>query len=536
MASMAREKINKKLKLLLLFSIFLGFSYFITRGINLPYVGYNAWNFNTYSLIAKNYNTFGYLETKLAPIVSGAERLPSKPKYYLHHPQLLPVIESLLFRVFGEHFWVGRLTVILFSLGSMILTYRIAYFLRGNSFGILALGVSTLIPATSVFGRMIDMEPLVLFFSLGVIYSLLHYVKSKKPIYLFFTFFSIAFGTLSDWPMTYFTLSLLPLLVYKKRFKLGLAMIMCAFLVELTFLSYVFLLMSGFSDMVTAILTRSTGELLTRAYWPFFWIATILVRFLLYFNPVFVLFSCFFLWTVIRQLVKKQFTEKNLVMLSLFSLGFFYVALFPEGSYGHAYWIYYFVPFVALSSAEYLAILLSGKRYLILIIIFSFSFVFLWRINDWKVKEVKANVFRYTLAEKANAYLSPYEPILVNPDGVIDPDLLMYKFRHEVQVMSENSLPGSHKGKVLVYSCNTVCNPSDRRLKALLQSYKNTSVQTAEAQAYIIVLDQKQEKPSLVKAQEKKNTKVKEKSPTKKENILKTLYRQIKDFLQAPQI
>src|SRR3990167_443294 len=119
------------------------FSFFATRGINLPYVGPNAFNFNIYSIIAHNYNKFGLLSTKLAPIVSASPTLPQHPVYYLHHPPLLSIIEALFFSIFGEHFWAGRLTVIIFSFLSLVLIYLIGYRLNGRKFALFSLFIAS---------------------------------------------------------------------------------------------------------------------------------------------------------------------------------------------------------------------------------------------------------------------------------------------------------------------------------------------------------------------------------------------------------
>src|SRR4030042_5213745 len=115
---------TKKLLIILLASLM--FLFFLVKDINLPYVGPNATNFNVYSLIAHNFNKFGYVQTKLAPLISVTDKYPANPHYFFHHPTLLSFSESLLFKIFGENFWVGRLTVILYSFGSFIFIYLIA--------------------------------------------------------------------------------------------------------------------------------------------------------------------------------------------------------------------------------------------------------------------------------------------------------------------------------------------------------------------------------------------------------------------------
>lgn len=531
MGAMAKEKIIGFFAIL----VFLG--YFLTQGITYPYVGYNAWNFNTYSHIAKNYNSFGLAQTKFAPIVSVTKTIPSNPEYYLHHPPLLYIIMSFFYEVLGSGNWIGRLPVILATIGSAVCIYYLGSLMKGKLFGLIAMSIFALIPGTSIFGRMIGHEALLLFFALLSLVLLLKYLKTNRTIFLFFLVLSVLLGTLSDWPMAYFTVAIAPFLIHKKRYMLSGLLVATAALTAFLFLLYIFFLTGNLSDLQQAFLNRSTGELLSYSYWPLRWLGMILLRIILYFNPLIVVISAIYVLIIFQKYRKKTMTGNDLFIICLLFFGLIHILLYPEGSFGHAYWIYYLAPFISLSSAEYLLELIAKRKYILLIVIFIFSILFLWKINDWKVNEVRANIFRYILAEKVNTYLQPYEAISVNHDGVIDPDLLSYRFLHEVKSVNTYAIAlDRYQNKTLVYSCNVRCDLSDKRLQALLQKYKNTSVQVPEAQAYIIVLNQKQEKSSLIKPQERTRAETEQKPSAGEENTMKILYRQIKDFLHAPQI
>lgn len=193
--------------------------YFFFSGINLPYVGPNAANFNDYSLIAKNYNIFGFLNTKLAGIVSVTKNLPSDPEYYLHHPPLLSIVGAFFFKMFGYDFWVGRLVVILFSLGSLPLIFAIGKNVLNKTYAWICVFTYVFVPGSVVFGRMIGQEPLVFFFSLATLLLIIKYLKNKSNFYIILIILSVILGTLSDWPMTYF--SLITRYIYLPRRKLN---------------------------------------------------------------------------------------------------------------------------------------------------------------------------------------------------------------------------------------------------------------------------------------------------------------------------
>ncbi len=515
------------------------FSFFITRGINLPYVGPNAFNFNIYSIIAHNYNKLGLISTKLAPIVSASPALPQHPVYYLHHPPLFSVIEALFFRIFGEHFWAGRLTVIILSFASLVLIYLIGYRLGGKKFAFFSLLIASLLPAFSMFGRMIGQEPLVLFFALLTLFLVLSNTelsKKSRKTYLFFIYPSIILGTLSDWPMVYFVLSLAPYLIYKKRFKLLLSMLITAITTALLFLLYIALVNSGLSDLQSSFINRSLGEVLKLQYWPFIWAATILLRFFVYFNPVITLLSFFFLFKLFSQIRSKHFSPKNMVYLGLFIFGFIHVSLYPEGSFGHPYWIYYFIPFITYSSA--MTLLKFSKNYFILLAVFLFSFFFLLRVEKWKTGEIKANIWRYDLAQKASNYLLPYEKVAVNENSSMDIDILHYKFLHDIDVKDNNSI-SDKKYRHYIYSCTTSCNVRDKNLQYLILRYDYKKLGSSQGEAYIFFLKEPAIKSKLDKirnASDEKNAVKEALIVRERESIFKTIYIYIKSFLHLPQI
>lgn len=518
----------KRINLFFVFSAVI-FIYFLTLGINFPYVGPNATNFNTYSLIAKNYNKFGYLQTKFAPIVSVSQSLPQKPEYYLHHPQLLSIAESLLFKIFGESFWVGRLTVIIFSFFSLILIYAIANLLKGKKFALITVVVSSFIPAFSIFGRMIGQEPLVLFFGLLFLFSTLKYLKTEDKRYLLLVGLSIIFGILSDWPMIYFVLSFIPYLIFKKRFKLIISLILLTMLVAISFIVYVYFLNLGLSELKSAFLTRSLGNLLSLELWPLKWFLTILLRLFVYFNPFLVLFAFISFYRLFLNLKGNFFSIESYIFLGLFLFGLIHILLYPVGSFGHPYWTYYFIPFVSFSSSLFFLDLIEKRKYTVIFFIFIASLIFLIKIEDWKIKEIESNIWRFELAKNADRYFYPYEKVLVNSNSLIDPDTLKYSFNHPVKVINSTETVFDKDYKFL-YS-----GSRDSNFNKLRSSYKSIQFNSAQGEVRIFLLN---EPFDGILSQENSDQKNEVKTTTLpyNENLIKKVYIFIKAFLNVPQI
>lgn len=522
---------EKNLKKIIILIAAFFFLYLITKGINFPYVGPNAWNYNTYSLIARNYNSFGYFETKFAPVISVSEKLPDKPEYYLHHPQLLSIIESFLFKFFGEDFWVGRLTVIIFSIGSGLLLFLIAKKMKGINFAITSVIVYTFIPASSIFGRMIGQEPLVLFFILLSIFALINYLKNNKKIYLIIYITSLILGVLSDWPMVYFSFILILYLIYKKRYKLIFLNIFLPIFTVIIFFIYIFNLLGSFSDLKMAFLVRSLGELLTLEFWPLRWFFTILIRFLLYFNPIFVFLAFIYLVKAFFDLKSKKPGELTVLIFILFSFSFFHIILYPEGSFGHPYWTYYSTPFIVYSSSMMFLKIYNKRKYFWLITIFLFSLLFLVKIEDWKTKEMQVNIWRYELAKKINNYLIPYEEIIMNTDSVIDPDIFQYSFLHKTQMIKTLNEVDLLNNKYYINSCFNKCDLLNNKF-----NNRYLRIKSSEGEAIIFFLTEKEMNKSETKSNFEKEEKIDVVSLPYQENSIKKIYIFLKNILKTPQI
>jgi hypothetical protein len=459
------------------------FLFFITRGITYPFVGYNAWNFNTYSLIARNYNTFGFFETKLAPIISVANTLQESPQYYLHHPQLLSVILSVFYKLFGETFWAGRLVVISFSIGSLILLTLLAFEIKGKQFAISVFVAASLIPAAAIFGRMIDMEPLVLFFTLVSFWSVVKYSATKKKRYVFALLSAVILGTLSDWPMTYVSVLLAIYCFNKQHKRLAISIVLTAAITESVFLGYVYVLLGGFSDLISAILQRSAGTLVSLPLWPFIWFATISLRLVIYFQPIFLASSLLYLLHALRRFKKGNAQDVDMFLVLFFLLGILYVLPFPEGSFGHAYWVYYFLPFVAFGSALFLEYLYSQKHIGILICVLIFSILYTVKAVDWKTKEVAVNIWRYELARAMTKQIPSYSTIAINKDSAVDPDLFQYAFRLNYTLAEPEAVLRAPSQRYYMYSCAFGCVAS--KTTHLTRTYFYKHIATNQGEAYL---------------------------------------------------
>ncbi len=475
-----------KQKLLIIIA-FLFFSLFIFKDINLPFVGPNATNFTVYSLIAHNFNQFGYLETKLTPLISVSSTFPQNPSYFFHHPTFLSFSESLLFKIFGEQFWVGRLTVILYSLGSLFLIYKLALkIFNKQKLAIISVFIYSLIPASSLFGKMIGQEALVLFFCLLTLNFSLDFLTTKRKIYLILSIVSLILGLLSDWPTIIFVFALFPIFKTYKNIKPWLYLVFTTLVVLIFSLIYIYVFNNGFSDLRFALLHRGFTGLLDLKLWPVVWITTLFTRILIYFNPLIILISLF-------QIFKTRFkklSKQNSILLALLIFPIIHVFLYMQASYTHYYLIYYFIPFITFNFSLFIFKLIEDKKYLFILLIFLFSVIYLIGISIIKNNQNRANVYRYNLAQKVASFIPRYEKIGINSGDVIDTDLLWYPFLINWEVTKTTNLElYKDKYNFYIYTCVTDCKGYEKEIGKYRNNFSYIRVLGPNSEIYLFALN-----------------------------------------------
>jgi hypothetical protein len=158
---------------------------------------HNGWGGAFYSNIARNYVRYGYLETRLAPVINTGETLPEDRRYYLTHPPLIGLAVSVAFHLFGEHEWSARLVPLAFSLASILLMYRVGLRMASRGTGLAAAAIYAFLPAEIVYGAHVDPQgPPVAFFSLLL---LLAYEETRPLL----AAVALILGAGFDWPIHY---------------------------------------------------------------------------------------------------------------------------------------------------------------------------------------------------------------------------------------------------------------------------------------------------------------------------------------------
>jgi hypothetical protein len=160
-----------------------------------------AWH----SIIGRNLLRHGFFATHGAPVLNPGLSVPGEWTYYLHHPPLLDWIVALSFRIFGIHEWSARLVPLVFSLGTIVLTYRLVSRLFAAAqpptlIPLTAAFFMATIPMSAIYGMHVDYHgAIVLGFALAAITAYERLIGTGRP-----TAALIAMVTLcADWPGFY---------------------------------------------------------------------------------------------------------------------------------------------------------------------------------------------------------------------------------------------------------------------------------------------------------------------------------------------
>lgn len=205
-----------KEKIALVILILIGLS-LRTYHIDFPPIGYHNMKETEYLSQAREFYFHGdYLHRRIAWL--GLDS-PDSPGYFEEYVQL-PILPWLIlagWKILGIHVWIGRLIIVVFSLGVVPLTYYICYELTGKKEpSIYAAFLMTIMPLAVFFGRNIQPESPALFFMALSIYYYLRWTKDFASKYLAVSLISLSMGALFKYTFMIFAIPLLFVFPFEK--------------------------------------------------------------------------------------------------------------------------------------------------------------------------------------------------------------------------------------------------------------------------------------------------------------------------------
>ena len=189
--------------------ILVWFAFFLTNGIDRPWVNQIDFNGAVWSQAAHNILRAGLIETQGASTAFYFGPLPiPHTGYYLHHPPLLHLGVVAMFSLFGEHEWAARVIPIACTLGSAVLLWLLVASCLDRRAATLCTAVFACLPMTLCYGAMVNFEPVVLLLILGVLLALRYWELSRRPLWKMVFLAGMFVGMWVDWAMHLFALVL----------------------------------------------------------------------------------------------------------------------------------------------------------------------------------------------------------------------------------------------------------------------------------------------------------------------------------------
>jgi hypothetical protein len=341
---------KKHFTILALIGIFSVFLFLIGQNVTGAFTGFNEDNNALYALAAQHWLNFGILNMKFGMVIGWLDNLNGSVGYYTHHPSIFVIPTAIIFKLFGVSEFTTRLGPILFSIGSLIVFYKLVEQVYKNRFVSLA---STFflatVPAITFYGKMLDHEIYVLFFSLLSILFFYKHKNNPSNKLLYGLLISIFAGNLMGWHFYFTPLVLWLVIIFEKnhpnRKKLLYSIPFLEFFsAGLIFLQ--FIILAG-TEVLTNLLEAAgsrTGRI------PLYRFALRIFDLLKSnFSPHLLGLSMAWLVYPIRTLIKRKKISLEIILLAPAIL---VIAIFSQWAFVHAYGVFYFAPFIALASGK----------------------------------------------------------------------------------------------------------------------------------------------------------------------------------------
>ena len=179
-------------KIILLLILLLGFILRLYK-IDIPLADHHSWRQADTAAVARNFIKEGwnFLQPKIdnmSPLHPGK---PNNQRLFLVEPPIYNSLVALFYKFFGVDVKWARLISVMFSLGSILLLYLITKEYFGVKTGLLAAWFFAVLPYNIFYSRVVLPEPMIIFFTLAMLFFAIKWVKSDKMVfYLPFVLFS----------------------------------------------------------------------------------------------------------------------------------------------------------------------------------------------------------------------------------------------------------------------------------------------------------------------------------------------------------
>lgn len=181
------------------------------RDLLMPYEnGHRGATAAFFALMAKNHLRYGFQTTGGVGVLNPVKVGPEYFHYYLHHPPGTIWIATIGAALGGTTPYGLRLVFLPFSIGVVILVYRLARS-RGRAAAAAAGGIAAMVPIATYYGAFVNFELPTLFFALLALHLYLRFLRRGRRRDRFRCLVATAAAVFCDWIALGLPLALLAL-------------------------------------------------------------------------------------------------------------------------------------------------------------------------------------------------------------------------------------------------------------------------------------------------------------------------------------
>ncbi len=328
--------------------------WFFSRAIGRPWTDDADFNGAVWSQAAHNFLKAGIVSTAgvPAPFHFGPMPIP-KHLYYGHHPSLLALTVTAVFRIFGEHEWAARMVPITCSVASTVLLWFLVRSCAGPGTATFAAVFFATLPMELRWGQMVNFEPGALMWMLVGFLGLRYWNLTGKKRWKAVMLLGLVASMLTAW-LGYMLVLLLSIHFWlfdrERRGRLALLLVGISIFCGGLFLCQIsWVQPHAIPDLATAFSLRLSQTADSRNFTFLDWLLRMQNSWNRHFPPPFLGFALL----GAAHLFKNRNESKNLRWLgwvcgALFVMNAFYVLVFQNASYIHDYASFYFISPVSI--------------------------------------------------------------------------------------------------------------------------------------------------------------------------------------------
>ena len=399
----------------------------LARNVNKPFYGHHDWNGVFYGNIARNYQRYGFLKTKLGQVTSIDFQSVDKFNYYTHYPPLFPIILAVSYWIFGVSEATARLVPILFTTASMVLIYHLGRKLKFSTLSAIASLVVVFTPMVRYFGKMPSQEAPMIFLTLFSVIYYLDFINQPKSKNLSKLLLVTFFNGLTGWAgyFIYPILTIHSFIFHRHLWKQIARPIIVLIFTFILHLIHTYILTGSLfgGNLFGALLLRMNLLKVFGQIDPtekvFTWLGYIKQEahwLVVYYTRILLLITSLFLLVFGYKVIKKiRLSQSESIIFSLFLFGISYLLVFPNVAFIHEYFSIFLVPFLGLSFSWVINRLYDQCHLSTMILtLLLVSLIIRERLPFYQsLEETRAHQIGYYLGNVINEQTSPQESALI---------------------------------------------------------------------------------------------------------------------------